>query len=42
MKFILLGLAAALLLVAANRYLSNGNLDQPGRLEATINGKFGR
>ncbi len=42
MKYLLMGLAIALLLVAANRYLSNGNLDQPGRLEATINGRFGR
>lgn len=42
MKFILLGLAAALLLVAANKFLSNGNLDQPGRLGATVRGATGR
>lgn len=42
MKFILLGLAAALLLVAANKFLSNGNLDQPGRLGATVRGAVRR
>lgn len=39
MKFLILAMAIALLLVAANRYLSNAQMDQPGRLEATINGQ---
>lgn len=42
MKFLILGLAIALLLIAANKFLSNGNLDQPGRLGATIRGQLGR
>ena len=42
MKFLILGLAIALLLVAANRYLSNAQMDRPGRLGATVRGATGR
>jgi hypothetical protein len=35
----MMGVVIALLLIAANKYLSNAQMDQPGRLEATINGQ---
>ncbi len=39
MRLLIIGLIIALLLVAGRRYLSNADLDRPGRLAATINGR---